>query len=109
MNTGGPKLLHTLNGHDSTVRTLLLHPSDQKLLVSSSYDGSIRVWNIESGAHILTCKPEDGDEIIRSVTDTKGNVRIFKESVYAMIATLDGRFISGGTSGYVRVWNSGTG
>jgi len=109
MNTDGPKLLHILNGHSESVSSLSLHPSDHKLLVSGSYDGSIQVWDIESGAQTLRCELEDRDKKMRSFTDSKGGVHTYKESVSTMVLTLDGRFISGGIGGFVRVWDSSTG
>ena len=109
MNTDGSKLLHPLNGHNELIKNLSLHPSDQKLLVSGSYDGSIRVWDIELGAQTLTCELEDRDKRTFSFTDSKGGVRTYKESVSSTVVTLDGRFISGGVGGFVRVWNSSTG
>jgi WD40 repeat protein len=109
MNTDGPKLLHTVTGQNRSITNLSMHPSDQKLLVSGSYDGSIRLLDVESGAQILTCELEDRDERMRSFTASNGRVHTFKEGVSSMVVTLDGTIISGGWSGFVRVWKASTG
>lgn len=40
--------IHTLLGHTDLVRTLQLN-SKTKTIVSGSYDGSLKIWNLEEG------------------------------------------------------------
>jgi WD40 repeat protein len=107
--TEGPKLLHTFKGHSQTAINICLLPSNQKFLVSAAYEGTIRVWDIESGAQISVCQLLDGHERMLSSPDSQENRDIMKTTVHAMVATPDGRIIFGGGSGYIRVWNANTG
>ncbi|MFH0898124.1 MAG: hypothetical protein V1855_00935, partial [bacterium] len=36
----------TLNGHNNIVLSVAWHPTDKKLLASSSWDETIKIWNI---------------------------------------------------------------
>lgn len=50
------KLRHTLRGHESRITRLTWSPNGQ-LLASSSFDGSIRVWDPETGELYRTLRP----------------------------------------------------
>jgi WD40 repeat protein len=66
---------------------------ETEVLISGSYDGTIRLWN-DDGMEQKVLKPADfGPEID-------------KESVSAMIVLKDRRIIGGGRGGFVRVWDS---
>jgi len=63
--------LHTLPGHTSTIRGLAMPSAD--IVVSSSRDTTLRVWNVESGSclHVLEghteavrCVFAQGDHIV---------------------------------------------
>jgi WD40 repeat protein len=105
----GPKLLRTLNGHIQTAMNIFLLPSNQNLLVSSSYDGTVRVWDIKSGAQTMAFQLLDGNEKVHSSPDSQESFDAERKSVSATVATSDGRIIFGGGSGRVRVWNTSTG
>ncbi len=47
------KLIHTIEGHGDEIKSLAFSP-DGKLLASGSQDGTVRVWEIESGRSIYT-------------------------------------------------------
>jgi WD40 repeat protein len=100
----GPKLLHTLKGHNQTVVDVCLLPSNDVLLVSAAYEGTIRIWNVNSGAQISVFHLLDGHERVLLSPDSQESRDIMRKSVSTMVATPDGRIISGGGSGYVRVW-----
>ncbi|KAM8960400.1 coronin-7-like [Pelodytes ibericus] len=43
-----------LTGHNERVYTVRYHPTSSDILVSSSYDLTVRVWNVKSGQEVLT-------------------------------------------------------
>ena len=43
--TGG--LVETFRSHSRSVTNLLLHPDDSSLVLSSSLDGSVKVWSLD--------------------------------------------------------------
>ena len=47
MRTG--ELLHTLEGHTSTVRCIAMH---ENIAVSGARDATVHVWDVESGREI---------------------------------------------------------
>ena len=77
--------------------------------MSAAYEGTVRVWDIESGVQISICQFLDGHERVLSSPDSPESSDIMRTTVHAMVATPDGRIIFGGGSGYVRVWNDNTG
>lgn len=52
------KLLHTFNGHDNWVRSLILHPSG-KYLLSAADDKMVKVWDLALGRCVKTLKAHD--------------------------------------------------
>ena len=50
---GDGRLLHTLNGHTSTVTSVCYSPNGQ-YLASGSWDNSIRIWNTNNGQLLHT-------------------------------------------------------
>ncbi|KAI7871462.1 WD40-repeat-containing domain protein [Spinellus fusiger] len=79
-----PYLLHTLNGHAQSVRTLAAHGNT---VVSGSYDYSVRVWDVEEGKakHVLNGHLQ---KVYSVVIDSKRN-----------------RCISGSMDSTVRIWS----
>ena len=55
----GPKLVHVLKGHDSSVRVIVFSP-DSKLLASSQDGSEVRLWDVSSGKN-LGILSKDGD------------------------------------------------
>ena len=49
------KLLRTLSGHANAITSLAYHP-DKPLLVSGSYDQTVRVWDLKTGDEIVTLR-----------------------------------------------------
>lgn len=105
----GPKLLKTFEGHSQSVVNMSLLPSNPKLLVSASYDGTVRLWSTDSGAQISVCQLLNGGEKITLSPDSQEKRDSMRNSISSMIVTPDGRIIFGGGSGYVRVWDANTG
>jgi WD40 repeat protein len=61
------KLLHTFEGHQEGITTLAFSPDPTgTLLASGSYDGTVRVWNTETGGVQDIFELETDDEPIRS-------------------------------------------
>lgn len=76
--------LHTLTGHDASVRALAAHGN---ILASGSYDFTVRIWHLEGGylRHELVGHES---KVYSVVLDAKRN-----------------RCISGGMDATVRIWN----
>jgi WD40 repeat protein/tRNA A-37 threonylcarbamoyl transferase component Bud32 len=53
------KLLHVLRGHTEGVRTIAFRP-DGLALVSGAFDGTVRLWNLTTGAEIRNIVAHDG-------------------------------------------------
>ncbi|GBG70808.1 hypothetical protein CBR_g8108 [Chara braunii] len=49
----------TFRGHILAVTDVAFHPSDQIILASASYDGTIKVWNTESNSVVRTLRAAD--------------------------------------------------
>jgi hypothetical protein len=76
-----------LVGHDRMVTSIAFCP-DGKRVLSGSYDGSLRVWDLETGEDVA-CLRTEGMGWIRSVA-----------------VSPDGRFaLSGGTDRRIRLWD----
>jgi WD40 repeat protein len=52
-NISDRKLVRTLSGHSSPVFSLAYHPGSMTL-ASASFDGSVRIWNLEDGTLVST-------------------------------------------------------
>jgi WD40 repeat protein len=80
----------TLTGHKGSLQAVAL-TSDQRKVVSGGVDGSLNVWNLETGKAELTLTGHMG-------------------GVFAVAVTPDGqRVISGAGNGTLHVWNLDTG
>ena len=80
-------LLHVLAGHTDWVLSIAISP-DGKMLASSSWDNSIRVWDTATGAEIFE----------------------LRHRVRSVIFSPDGTHIlSGGMDATIRAWNVTTG
>lgn len=84
------KLLHTLSAHSHIVSTVVFSPDD-RTLISSSRDGTIKLWNLETGELISTLKEDMG-------------------AVYAIALSSDGQTIASGCEDKtVRLWHRSSG
>ena len=54
------KPIKTLEGHQSLVRSLAIHP-DGRTLVSGSFDGTVRIWRFPLGPEQQLLKPGQGE------------------------------------------------
>jgi WD40 repeat protein len=81
-----------IEGHAHIVNNILRLPGGQRI-ISCSYDGSVRIWDLESGTQVR-----------EAWVDEEGG------AVLAMALSPDGRKIaSGNWDGAVRLWNIDTG
>ncbi|QIZ69818.1 serine/threonine-protein kinase [Oxynema aestuarii] len=59
-------LSNTLTGHAQDVRSLAISP-DGQLLASGSFDGTIKIWNLQTGQPIRTLTSPNPGQIVSSV------------------------------------------
>lgn len=83
----GERCLYILTGHRGSVRCMAAWGNHH--LVTGSYDGTLRVWNLRQGKCVAICAGHDG-------------------KVYS-VATTRNYIFSGGIDGKIRVWNPLTG
>ena len=81
--TGGR--FHELRGHQNQITSVAWRP-DSNVLASSSEDGTIRLWNMTDGSQIRQWNAGTG-------------------GVLDLRYTHDGRLVSAGRNGQVKVWN----
>ncbi len=79
-----PALVRTLSGHGSGVRALALTRDGR--VISGSYDGKVKVWDLNSGQEQRTLSGHD-------------------RGVNALALTGDGRVVSGSYDSTVKVWD----
>ncbi|KAG1781094.1 quinon protein alcohol dehydrogenase-like superfamily [Suillus placidus] len=85
---------HKIEGHTSTIYCILGLP-DKRQTITGSGDGSLRVWDLESGKQVGNAWKDEGSEF---------------KAVLALALSPDGKTIaSGGQGGTVRLWNIDTG
>ncbi len=85
----GVKLRHTLRGHNDVITRLAWAP-DGSTLVSASKDGTVRLWDPETGA-------------LRRVFDSDS------ASVYSVTWSPDGRLLASASQDGLRIWSIETG
>jgi WD40 repeat protein len=83
-------LAHTITGHTGSIHGLAIADGDN-ILVSGSYDQTVKQWDLETG------------KLLESSYDESG-------SIYAIAIHQQGKFIaSGGGDGSIKIWALGTG
>ncbi len=84
------QIIYTLSGHSDSVTTLAISP-DGKILVSGSYDKTIKLWNLITGKILKTLEGH-------------------KAAVKSVALTPDGEILaSGSDDNTVKIWNLNTG
>ncbi|HEY8399745.1 MAG TPA: caspase family protein, partial [Cytophagaceae bacterium] len=74
-------------GHTNVVSSISFHPHDANTMLTSSWDGTVRVWNVATGM-------------------MKKKLLVEKGEVHAAIFTHDGKYIiSAGNDRTIRVWD----
>lgn len=71
------KVIHTLTGHDKTVRTIAFSP-DGNMLASGSWDKSINLYNSDTGDLIRTLKGHDSS--VEDLEFTEGGAFLLSAS-----------------------------
>jgi len=120
----------TMRGHTDWV-TGVAHLTDGRRIITCSFDGSLRLWNIESGVQIGNDWRDGGTEGVRSIAlspngktvasgNRDGKVRLWDIETKKVIAkwtghtygvgslcwSIDGeRVVSRSTDGTIRVWD----
>jgi WD40 repeat protein len=121
------KPLHTLRGHKDSIYSLAVSPNG-KLLVTGSYDQTIKLWDLESGSELKTLTGHNGaifglafhknGKLLASASgdrtiklwdiergerlDTFGQPALDQ---YAVAFSPDGRFVAaGGVDNRIRIW-----
>ena len=65
-STSATKPRQTMRGHTSRVKGVA-HLPDGRRIITSSWDGSLRLWEIESGAQIGDAWRDGGEEVVCSI------------------------------------------
>ena len=83
-------LINTLTGHNDSVCSLVISP-DNRILVSGSYDNTIKLWSLPDGKCIKTLTGHDG-------------------IIYSLVITPDGQtLVSGCQDKTIRLWSLANG
>ena len=89
------KLSNTLTGHSQDVRSVAVSP-DGLAIASGSFDGTIKIWNLETGTLIRTLTGHsDAGEIVSSVAIAPNGTLLVSSS--------------NGFGGTIKIWNLATG
>eukprot|EP00761_Pharyngomonas_kirbyi_P001375 gb/GECH01001379.1/.p1 GENE.gb/GECH01001379.1/~~gb/GECH01001379.1/.p1 ORF type:complete len:400 (+),score=101.82 gb/GECH01001379.1/:1-1200(+) len=89
INCQSGKCLTELIGHGGSIHRLSFHPTDHTLLLSSSKDESVRIWNVSTGQCIAVYGGHEGhrNEILAADFHKSGSV-----------------FVTGGMDNSVKIW-----
>jgi len=128
----GGRLISTFTGHSDSVKALAVTPNG-KQVISGSFDKTIKVWSLKTGAEIHTLRGHsdsvtaiavtpDGKQVISGSSDKTIKVWSLKtgaeihtlrghsDSVTAVAVTPDGKqVISGSSDKTIKVWSLATG
>lgn len=81
------KIVRTFIGHTDVVSSISFHPSDPQLMLTSSWDGSVRLWDLTTGL-------------------MKGKLTGNAGAVQSAIFTPEGQYVvTAGSDGIIRVWD----
>jgi WD40 repeat protein len=76
------KVITVLKGHSNTVTNLMAHPSKPELLLSSSSDGTIKLWNIHA---------EKGKKCVQTWQEKATALCFLKDGKRFLFGSSDGR------------------
>lgn len=127
---GKERISRTIRGHDGPVCNAILL-ADAKRLISASFDGTIKLWNVESMQHSNNDHETTGDfrslvlspgaQFFASISDHDSNIRMSETgnggNVYALRSngtspsaiafSADSQWLASGfTDGTIRIWDS---
>jgi len=84
----GGKLLRGFRGHGSSgTSTLLFHPADERLLVSGSFDRTLRIWDIETGGELW--RVEEPESVLANFSLSGDGGMAFAGAGYSVVHQLD--------------------
>ncbi|MFN6568517.1 NB-ARC domain-containing protein [Dendronalium sp. ChiSLP03b] len=103
----GGRLLRTLIGHNHVITAVAVTP-DGKHLISGSFDGVLKIWNLSTGEEVCTLTAHNGSVDL----DEEYNVDLddldeeYNYIVNAVTVTPDGKhLISGSQDNTLKIWN----
>lgn len=68
--------IHTLTGHTASIRTIAFSPNG-KILVSGSWDKTLRFWSVATGEEVSTLIPFDKDNWVMFTPDGRFNTNLY--------------------------------
>ena len=73
---GTGREVHTLTGHTDSIRTIAFSPNG-KILVSGSWDKTLRFWNTAKGQLVATTIPFDKDDWVMYTPEGRFNTNLY--------------------------------
>jgi WD40 repeat protein len=61
------KVIHLLTGHSDPVKSVVFSP-DSQTLASGSEDGSVKIWDVNSGKELLTLSEKNYQGVVKKIT-----------------------------------------
>jgi WD40 repeat protein len=65
--TNSKKVIHLLTGHSDPVKSVVFSP-DSQTLASGSEDGSVKIWDVNSGKELLTLSEKNYQGVVKKIT-----------------------------------------
>lgn len=105
-DVGDPNLLFRLNGHEDSISDL---SAQGATLVSASYDTTVRVWDLDSGASRWVLQGHTDKGLVALVCPSYSRSRLLRP-VYSVIFDVKrDRIYSGAADQTFRIWDNSTG